>query len=74
MLSANKYSKLIIKKFKNNKLKSKLILINKTLPDFLMKKINNTYFRSRGNIENLYFAYKIAKNFQHILEKFQNLH
>ena len=27
-----------------------------------MKKINNTYFRSRGNIENLYFAYKIAKN------------
>jgi len=58
----NKYSKTILKKFKNNKLKSKLILINKSLPDFLMKKINNTYFRSQGNLENLYFAYKIAKN------------
>jgi UDP-N-acetylmuramoylalanine--D-glutamate ligase len=58
----NKYSKSIIRKFENKKLKSKLILIDKSLPNFLMRKINNTYFRSRGNIENLYFAYKIAKN------------
>ena len=58
----NKYSKSIIRKFENKKLRSKLILIDKSLPNFLMKKINNTYFRSRGNIENLYFAYKIAKN------------
>jgi UDP-N-acetylmuramoylalanine--D-glutamate ligase len=28
----------------------------------LTKKINNIYFRSKGNIQNLYFAYKIAKN------------
>ena len=58
----NKYSKSIIRKFENKKLKSKLILIDKSLPNFLMKKINNKYFRSTGNIENLYFAYKIAKN------------
>ena len=60
--SENKYSKLIRKRFKNKKLESKLILINKSLPNFLIKKINNTYFRSKGNIQNLYFAYKIAKN------------
>jgi len=28
----------------------------------LLKKINNKYFKSKGNIENLTFAYKIAKN------------
>ena len=60
--SENEYSKLIRKKFKNKKLKSKLILINKSLPNFLIKKISNTYFRSKGNIQNLHFAYKIAKN------------
>jgi len=58
----NKYSKSIIKKFKYKKLKSKLLLIKKSPPTFLMKKISNTYFRSKGNIENLHFAYKISKN------------
>jgi len=58
----NKYSKSIIKEFKKKKLKSKLILINKYFPDFFMKKITNTYFKSKGNIENLSFAYKIVKN------------
>ena len=60
----NKYSKSIINKFKKKELRSKLILINKSLPNFLMKKINNKYFKSKGNIENLYFAYRIAKNFK----------
>jgi len=58
----NKYSKLIKNIFKAKKLKSKLISINKSNCDFLLKKINNKYFRSTGNIENLAFAYAIAKN------------
>ena len=58
----NKHSKQIGNKFKNKKFKSRLILINKNVPDFFTKKINNKYFRSKGNIQNLYFAYKIAKN------------
>ena len=59
---ANKYSKSIKKIFKTQKLKSKLIPINKSSCNFLLKKINNKYFKSKGNIENLSFAYKIAKN------------
>ena len=58
----NKYSKLIKNIFKAKKLKSKLISINKSNCNFLLKKINNKYFKSKGNIENLAFAYAIAKN------------
>ena len=58
----NKYSKSIINIFKTKKLKSKLILINKSSYDLLIKKINNKYFKSKGNIENMAFAYRIAKN------------
>ena len=43
-------------------MKSKLISVNKSNCNFLLKKINNKYFKSKGNIENLTFAYKIAKN------------
>ena len=60
--SNNKYSKLIKNIFKTKKLKSKLILVNGLKHNFLLKKINNEYFKSKGNIENLVFAYKIAKN------------
>jgi UDP-N-acetylmuramoylalanine--D-glutamate ligase len=60
--SKNKYSEKIKKIFKAKKIKSKLILINSENSKFLLKKINNKYFNSRGNIDNLYFAYKIAKN------------
>jgi len=60
--SENKYSKKIRKIFKDKKLKSKLISINKSKYNFLIKKINNKYFQSKGNIENIVFAYKIAKN------------
>ena len=58
----NKYSKSIINIFKTKKLKSKLIPINKLGYDLLIKKINNKYFKSKGNIENMAFAYRIAKN------------
>ncbi|MBL4626269.1 MAG: UDP-N-acetylmuramoyl-L-alanine--D-glutamate ligase, partial [Pelagibacteraceae bacterium] len=58
----NKYSRSIKNIFKAQKLKSKLISINKPSCNFLLKKINNKYFKSKGNIENLTFAYKIAKN------------
>ena len=58
----NKYSKSIINIFKTKKLKSKLISINKSSYDLLIKKIDNKYFKSKGNIENMIFAYKIAKN------------
>ena len=58
----NKYSQLIKNIFKAKKLKSKLISINKSNCNFLLKKINNKYFISKGNIENLAFAYRIAKN------------
>ena len=44
------------------KLKSKLIDLNKFGFNNFLKNINNKYFLSNGNIENLLFAYKIAKN------------
>ena len=60
----NKYSKLIKKMFKLKKLKSKLFLINEKKNISIIKKIKNKYFEDKGNIENLIFAYKIAKNFK----------
>ena len=60
--STNKYSKLIKNIFKSKKLNSKLILINNSNCNFLLKKIKNRCFKSKGNIENLNFAYRIAKN------------
>ena len=59
--SNNKYSKSIKSIFRSQKLKSKLISINKTNCNFLLEKIDNKYFKSKGNIENLAFAYKIVK-------------
>jgi len=59
---ANKYSKSITNIFKTKKLKSKLVSINKSVYGFLIKKIDNKYFKSKGNIENMVFAYRIAKN------------
>ena len=58
----NKYSKLIKNIFRAQKLKSKLISVNKSSCSFLLKKIDNKYFKSQGNIENLAFAYRIVKN------------
>ena len=62
--SNNIYSKNIKKIFKNKKLKSKLIFINGYSCKFLLKKIKNAYFKSKGNIENLAFAYSIVKKFK----------
>ena len=58
----NKYLGLIKNIFKSKKLKSKLISVDKSCCDFLLRKIKNKYFKSKGNIENLAFAYKIVKN------------
>ena len=58
---SKKYSKSIKKIFKKKKLNSNLILVKKIDKNVLLKKVNNKYFKSRGNIENLAFAYEIAK-------------
>ena len=60
--STNKYSKSIKNIFKAKELESKLISVSKSSCNFLLKKINNKYFKSIGYIENLAFAYEIAKN------------
>ena len=52
----------IKKIFKSKKIKSKLIFIKDFKHNSFLKKINNRYFKSKGNIENLAFAYQIAKN------------
>jgi UDP-N-acetylmuramoylalanine--D-glutamate ligase len=58
----NKYSKPIINILKSKKLKSKIIQIRKSNCKSLIKKVNNKYFKDKGNIENMTFAYQIAKN------------
>ena len=58
----NKYSDTIKNIFKSKKLKSNLISISKSDCNFLLQKVHNDYFKSKGNIENLAFAYRIAKN------------
>ena len=61
--SNNNYSKNIRKIYKLKKLKSKLILVDECCCKSLLNKVKNNYFKSKGNIENLAFAYKITKNF-----------
>ena len=58
----NQYSKKIKNIFQKQRLKSKLILVNKSNNKNILTKINNRYFQSEGNVENLTFAYQIAKN------------
>ncbi len=60
--SQNKYSKTIKNIFKTKKINSKLISINKSNYNLLIKKIYNKYLLNKGNIENMIFAYRIAKN------------
>ena len=60
--SSNKFSKNIENIFKKKKIKSKLQKVKNDKSKILLKKINNRLFKSKGNIENLAFAYKIAKN------------
>ncbi len=58
----NKYSALIKKVIKLKKVKSKLICVTKKNSSYLLNEIKNKYFNNNGNIENLSFAYRIAKN------------
>ena len=60
--SSNKHLRLVKKIFSSNKSRSKLIHINKSNYNLFLKKVNNKYFNSQGNLENLAFAYKITKN------------
>ena len=59
--SSNKNSKSVKKIFKKKKIRSKLISVQKPSKRFLIKNINNKYFNSEGNIENMSFALMIAK-------------
>ena len=58
----NKHTKSIEKLLKKNKIKSKLSLIDSSKYKPFLKRVNNKYFTSKGNFENLVFAYKIVKN------------
>ena len=60
--ASSKSSKIIKKIIKKNKIKSKLILLNKLKYNLLLKSVRNSFFKSKGNIENLIFAYQIVKN------------
>ena len=57
----DKNSKSIAKRVKKNKIKSKIVFVNRNNYKNLLSKINNNYFKSNGNIDNLSFAYEIAK-------------
>ena len=59
--SKNIHSKYIKTIFKSQKIKAKLISVNKSNYNHLLKKIDNQYFKSKGNIENLAFAYEIVR-------------
>ena len=61
--NSNKYNKKIIKFVKNKNRKSKFIYINKKNYSLLLKKTKNNYFKNEANLENLSFAYEIAKKF-----------
>ena len=52
----------MIKFFKNEKFKSKIVKIRKNF-HLNLKNIKNDYLIFKPNIENLGFAYEIAKNF-----------
>ena len=62
--SDNIHTKSIKKIIKRLNLKSKVITVDKSNCSFLLKKINNKYFKTGGNVENLAFAYQIVKNFK----------
>ena len=57
-------NKLLIKKFKKKKYKSKLKYISAKKYINLQKKINNNYLRSEANIENLSYIFEISKFFK----------
>ena len=53
----------IIREIKKNKILSKIIKINKDIDFNILNKIDNPYFLSEGNKENLSFVFEILKKF-----------
>jgi len=58
----SKYSNSFKKIHRQKKLNSKLVIVKKTDCKSLIGSIKNSYFNSAGNLENLSFAFRIAKN------------
>ena len=54
----------IKKQLKNQNYLPKIIKINKGINSSVLKKINNTYFKTEGNKENLSFVFEIMKIFK----------
>ena len=78
ILNTNNY---YIKKYLNSqKFLPKIIRINRHIKQSILKKINNVYFMTKGNKENLSFIFEIAKIFKikkgdliKVLKKFTGL-
>ena len=60
----NKHTKLLIRQMQLNGNKSKLFKIKGNQSKYILKKIKNDYFKSKGNLENLSFASILAKNYK----------
>ena len=54
----------IKKEIKKNKIISKIIRVNKKVDSKFIKKLNNPYFTTEGNKENLSFVIEISKKFK----------
>ena len=52
------------KEIKMNRIRSKIINVDNKIDDKIVKKINNSYFLTDSNIENLSFIIKISKKLQ----------
>ena len=59
----NKYNKFIQNKIKKNKYKSKIIQVNPKPKKKFIDMINNDYFNSSSNKENLSFVIELASKF-----------
>jgi UDP-N-acetylmuramoylalanine--D-glutamate ligase len=78
ILNTNNYY--IKKELKNKKFLAKIIKVNKKIKFAVLKKINNPYFMTDSNMENLSFIFKIVKilkikkeNLFKVLKKFHGL-
>ena len=60
----NKNEKLIIKRLKKNKILGKILKLNLNSKIHLTNKITNSYFYNLSNLDNLTFAFSIAKIFK----------
>ena len=60
----NKNEKLIFKRLKKNKILGKILKLNLNSKIYFTNKINNSYFNNLSNLNNLKFAFSIAKIFK----------